>query len=129
MAIFMSQKFKKDLDCYSIVISFAIILDPRYKISHVEVVLRYLDSNTTEAKEYVQFAPNQCLHKFDSGGNLNEGDTRVDDIDLFERFESKYGTTFSKSQLDFYLDEALMFIKIAMMRMKMPRMRESPLTF
>ncbi|KAI5676221.1 hypothetical protein M9H77_07171 [Catharanthus roseus] len=104
MATFMFQKFKKYCNCYSIVLSFSVFL--------------YLNSNTTEAK-YVQIAPNLGLPTFDAGGDLNEGDTKVDDIDL-------YGTISSKFQLDLYLGK---FIKVAMMTMKMIKMRGSPLTF
>lgn len=40
VAIEMNTKFKKYLDCYSLIFSFAIILDPRYKLEYVEFVFR-----------------------------------------------------------------------------------------
>ncbi|KAI5673440.1 hypothetical protein M9H77_13804 [Catharanthus roseus] len=123
MATFMSQKFNKYWNCYIIVLSFAIILDPRYKLSHVNTLFRYLNYNTIEAK-YMQ-APNTCLPTFDTRGSFNEGDIVVDDMDL-------YGNTSSKSQLDLYLDEALMLrgkrLDVTMMTIKMMRVRRSPLT-
>ncbi|KAI5673447.1 hypothetical protein M9H77_13811 [Catharanthus roseus] len=72
MATFMSQKFNKYWDCYSIVLSFLIILDPRYKLNRLYSLF----------DEYMQ-APNTCLSTFDTGGNLNEGDIVVDDMDLY----------------------------------------------
>ncbi|KAI5670606.1 hypothetical protein M9H77_10970 [Catharanthus roseus] len=63
MAIFISQKFKKYWDCYSIVLSFAIILDPRYATMKVKNVR---DKLYSLFDEYMQFAPNPCLHIFDT---------------------------------------------------------------
>ncbi|KAI5654227.1 hypothetical protein M9H77_31414 [Catharanthus roseus] len=94
MTTFISQIFKQYWDCYSIVLSFASSWNLRYKISHVKAVFRYLDSNTTKAKvknvrdklyslfdEYMQFAPNPCLHTFNIRGNLNDSDTGYENED------------------------------------------------
>jgi hypothetical protein len=36
MARRMKMKFEKYWDCYSVILSFAVILDPRYKLQFVE---------------------------------------------------------------------------------------------
>ena len=46
MASRMKVKFDKYWECYSVVLSFAIILDPRYKLQFVEFCLRKLNSET-----------------------------------------------------------------------------------
>ena len=50
MAQQMKEKFDKYWDCYSIVLSFAIVLDPRYKLKFVEFAFAKLDPETCEEK-------------------------------------------------------------------------------
>lgn len=93
MATFMSEKFKKYWDCYSIILSFAIILDPRYKLKHVDMVFRYFNSETAVENvkdvrnklfllfgEYMQITPRVSLPT--SEVRLDVVDTSVDDMDL-----------------------------------------------
>ncbi|KAI5652449.1 hypothetical protein M9H77_29636 [Catharanthus roseus] len=97
MATFMPKKFNKYWDCYSIVLSFTIILDPRYKFSHVDAVFRYLNANTVEAK--VKNVPNTCFLTFDTGNNLKEGDIMLDDIDLYNFAKECSSADFHKDRL------------------------------
>lgn len=50
MAEFMNEKFKKYWDCYSVILSLAFILDPRYKLRYLQFCFEKLDPLIAEEK-------------------------------------------------------------------------------
>ncbi|XP_057975239.1 zinc finger BED domain-containing protein DAYSLEEPER-like [Malania oleifera] len=50
MAAKMKEKFDKYWKCYSVVLAFAIVLDPRYKLQFVEFCYSKVDSSTSRKK-------------------------------------------------------------------------------
>ncbi|XP_039169031.1 uncharacterized protein LOC104444289 [Eucalyptus grandis] len=137
MAKAMLKKFEKYWKCYSVVLSFAVILDPRYKLhllefcyskldmdDHVEFVRGIREKLYTLFDEYVtSVSRDDCFTSSTSRGNISvEGiDENIgddideydafdenfgDDIDEYDAFESEhFGSQFTKSQLDLYLEE------------------------
>ena len=92
----MKVKFDKYWDCYSMVLSFAIVLEPCYKIQFVEYCFSKLDSTTFEEKvglirkklnlvleEYVHFSPSFTSTETCAWVGRNEGDSR-DELDVSE---------------------------------------------
>ena len=115
------EKFDKYWGCYSIVLSFAVILDPRYKLQFVEFSYRRLyGTNGTKMvmdlrnKLYSLFegylrATNYEAHNMVENASSNGANEKVRDVDIagFDTFESQnFGSINSKSQLDVYLEEA-----------------------
>ncbi|KAK9983921.1 hypothetical protein SO802_033446 [Lithocarpus litseifolius] len=120
MAKSMKEKFDKYWDCYSIVLSFAIILDPRYKLQFVEFNYRRLHgTNGTKMvmdlcdKLYALFerylhATNYEAHKMVENTSSSGASEKMRDADIasFDTFESQiFGSIDSKSQLNVYLEE------------------------
>ncbi|KAH7845226.1 hypothetical protein Vadar_005350 [Vaccinium darrowii] len=121
MARRMKGKFDKYWECYSTVLSFAIILDPRYKLQFVEFCFLKLDLvncsdriKTIREKLYLLFedyvsrsttsTSNQSSSACDtSGGNQNDPVDVMDEFDVFESQECGLGRV--KSELDLYLEE------------------------
>ncbi|XP_030970702.1 zinc finger BED domain-containing protein RICESLEEPER 2-like [Quercus lobata] len=121
MAKSMKEKFDKYWDCYSIVLSFAVILDPRYKLQFVEFSYKRLyGTNGTimvmdlRDKLYSLFegylrATNYEAHNMVENASSSGANEKVRDADIagFDTFESEIvGSINSKSQLDVYLEEA-----------------------
>lgn len=50
MAAFMNEKFKNYWECYSVILSLAFILDPRYKLRYLQFCFEKLDPLTAEEK-------------------------------------------------------------------------------
>lgn len=92
MAIKMKEKFDKYWDAYSMVLSFAVILDPRYKLQFVEFCFKKLDVDTyLEKLECVCGKMKLCFDSYmDSSVNQPSshttgedlGDTVIDEIDV-----------------------------------------------
>lgn len=120
MAKVMKEKFDKYWDCYSVVLSFAIILDPRYKLQFVEFCYERLYGNDAVSrakilrdKLYVIFK-GYLQHSTGNSSTMAQRpscrtpdcDTR-DDLEGFDTFTSRLvGPSTSKSQLDIYLEES-----------------------
>jgi len=71
MANEMTKKFKKYWDCYSMVLSVAVILDPRYKLEYVkfcyeELDLEKSDENVAKVKKVMEDLYEE--YSIDSGG-------------------------------------------------------------
>ncbi|GLT33683.1 hypothetical protein SLA2020_082470 [Shorea laevis] len=65
MAINMKVKFEKYWDSYSLVLAFAIILDPRYKLSFVTYCYKILNEETYMAKvNYVTYKLYQLYNEY-----------------------------------------------------------------
>ncbi|KAL0008587.1 hypothetical protein SO802_010089 [Lithocarpus litseifolius] len=120
MAKIMKENFDKYWDCYSIVLPFAIILDPQYKLQFVEFNSRRLYcTNGTKIvmdlhdKLYSIFngylrATNYEAHNMAENASSSGANEKVRDADIvgFDTFESQiFGSIDSKSQLDVYLEE------------------------
>ena len=120
MAKTMKEKFDKYWDCYNIVLSFAVILDPRYKLQFVEFSYRQLyGTNGTKMmmdlrdKLYSLFdgylhTTNYEAHNMVENASSSGANEKVRDADIagFDTFESQIsGSIDSKSQLDMYLEE------------------------
>ena len=121
MAKTMKEKFDKYWDCYNIVLSFTVILDPRYKLQFVEFSYRRLyGTNGTKMvmdlrdKLYSLFdgylcATNYEAHNMAENASSSGANEKGRDADIvgFDTFESQIsGSIDSKSQLDVYLEEA-----------------------
>ncbi|XP_020241356.1 zinc finger BED domain-containing protein RICESLEEPER 2-like [Asparagus officinalis] len=117
MANDMKIKFDKYWECYSVILSFVVILDPRYKVKYVEFcfeklgvssdyVLTILEKLRKLYKEYERASLDTSVAE--SSGEENFGDIPNDEMVEFELFESQlYLASRSKSQLEEYLDEKL----------------------
>ncbi|KAF7133416.1 hypothetical protein RHSIM_Rhsim09G0092700 [Rhododendron simsii] len=121
MARRMKGKFDKYWECYSMVLSLAIILDPRYKVQFVEFCLKKLDlvnfSDRVKSireklyllfEDYVSRSPASTFNQSSSshttsGGNQNDVLDVLDEFDVFESQEC--GLSRVKSELDLYLEE------------------------
>ncbi|KAF7131754.1 hypothetical protein RHSIM_Rhsim09G0046200 [Rhododendron simsii] len=121
MAKVMKEKFGKYWDCYSVVLSFAIILDPRYKLQFVEFCYERLYGNEAAVsrakilrdklyvifKGYLQHSTgnSRTMAQMSSCGTP-VCDIR-DDLEGFDIVTSRLvGPSTSKSQLDIYLEES-----------------------
>ncbi|KAK1432330.1 hypothetical protein QVD17_09225 [Tagetes erecta] len=120
MAKEMQQKFEKYWDNYSVVLSFAVILDPRYKLKIVEYCFSKLNKTNEDRDEKLKIIFDG-IHKLydnvydvrletmnDSSrvGSSNVSVDILDDLDGFESFQSQYETReLEKSQLTLYLEE------------------------
>ncbi|KAK1432915.1 hypothetical protein QVD17_09818 [Tagetes erecta] len=120
MAKEMQQKFEKYWDNYSVVLSFAVILDPRYKLKIVEYCFSKLNMTNEDRDEKLKIIFDG-IHKLydnvydvrlettnDSSrvGSSNVSVDILDDLDGFESFQSQYETVeLEKSQLTLYLEE------------------------
>ncbi|XP_076936183.1 zinc finger BED domain-containing protein RICESLEEPER 2-like [Bidens hawaiensis] len=115
----MKKKFDKYWESYSMVLSFAAILDPRYKVKLVEYCFSKLDMKVEERKTKLKSIVDG-IHKLfmeydiqsetmpDSSRpeSSNVGDNTLDELEGFDSFESQYRNDVNeKSQLTLYLDE------------------------
>ncbi|GJS91446.1 zinc finger BED domain-containing protein RICESLEEPER 2-like protein [Tanacetum coccineum] len=120
----MKTKFEKYWDEYCKVLSFAIIMDPRYKVKIIEYCLSKLEMATEVREEKVEDIV-ECLYdlyneyefSFEThddplgakNANVNEGDTvdELDELGGFESFRSCFRgiETSEKSELTLYLEE------------------------
>ncbi|KAK4420124.1 Zinc finger BED domain-containing protein DAYSLEEPER [Sesamum alatum] len=94
MARDLKSKFDKYWECYSIVLTFAIVVDPQYKLEFIEFYYKKLDVSTSyekvnDLKEQmpVLFEEYLCAE--------------------FDSYKSQCANARSQSQLDLYLGETL----------------------
>ncbi|KAL0396211.1 UNVERIFIED_CONTAM: Zinc finger BED domain-containing protein RICESLEEPER 3 [Sesamum calycinum] len=120
MAKDMKSKFDKYWNCYSIVLTFAVVLDPRYKLEFVEFCYKKLDVSTSYDKvnvlreqmrelfeEYLRVIPPLC-EQSSTIGTISGCDDDMDImIDEFDSYRSQCADARSQSQLDLYLGETL----------------------
>lgn len=116
----MQSKFSRYWSDYSLILSCAAILDPRYKVKFVEYCYTKLHGN--DAQQYVSNVINNLYCLFDeymqnsslsSVAGLSVVATNVvndkEDIDGFEDYETfqsaRFRSQVEKSQLDLYLEE------------------------
>ncbi|GJR77891.1 zinc finger BED domain-containing protein RICESLEEPER 2-like protein [Tanacetum coccineum] len=120
----MKTKFEKYWDEYCKVLSFAIIMDPRYKVKIIEYCLSKLEMATEVREEKVEDIV-ECLYdlyneyefSFEThddplgakNANVDEGNTvdELDELGGFESFRSRFRRveTSDKSELTLYLEE------------------------
>nr|GEY51266.1 zinc finger BED domain-containing protein RICESLEEPER 2-like [Tanacetum cinerariifolium] len=120
----MKTKFEKYWDEYCKVLSFVIIMDPRYKVKIIEYCLSKLEMATEVREEKVEDIV-ECLYdlyneykfSFDTHddplgakhANVDEGNTvdEFDELGGFESFHSRFRRveTSDKSELTLYLEE------------------------
>ncbi|KAF7817627.1 zinc finger BED domain-containing protein RICESLEEPER 2-like [Senna tora] len=119
MTMHMKVKFDKYWDSYSMVLSLAIILDPRYKLQLVEYCFRKIyGSNSANKvleirnKLYLLYNEYLSSSKFTSQSILATNSNSqgqldgTDDLQGFDIFESQlFDPPKAKSQLDSYLEE------------------------
>ncbi|XP_027156229.1 zinc finger BED domain-containing protein DAYSLEEPER-like isoform X2 [Coffea eugenioides] len=119
MASNMKTKFQKYWDCYSVILSFAIILDPRYKLQFVEYCFFVLDPQSRDEKvlsikqklfrlfeEYSKTNTGITAAPMESTFNGDNGQTR-DLMDGFDVYQSQQEASGNKSELELYLEERL----------------------
>lgn len=120
MAEEMKGKFEKYWDSYSMILSFAVILDPRYKMKIVEycfdklgMVGEMLSNKFGSVESGLRQLYNgykvraDAMHDWNLATSQNvAGENPSDDLVGFESFESRYDKKVQeKSQLDKYLEE------------------------
>lgn len=120
MATSMLKKFKKYWKSYSIILSIAMVLDPRYKLNFVKFCFSKLNSDTADQKvkviednlqllfkEYLipstTTSLSSSLPEEHACSSRNEMTYAFEEFDMFQsQLESSTG----KTQLDLYLEEA-----------------------
>nr|XP_023904215.1 zinc finger BED domain-containing protein RICESLEEPER 2-like [Quercus suber] len=112
MAEQMKVRFDKYWDCYSVVLAYAIVLDPRYKLDYVDYIFKKIEPIEHIAKMKNMNAPSlwslQMFHLVSShtSGAVDDPDGDEDkEDDEFDHYESGRGTKTKKSQMDLYLEE------------------------
>ncbi|KAH0741393.1 hypothetical protein KY290_034436 [Solanum tuberosum] len=111
MATSMLKKFKQYWKSYSMILSLAIVLDPRYKLKFVKFIFSKIDLETVEAKVKVvednlnllfkeYYVPSTTISL--SGETSNE---IRDELEEFDTFDYQLGCGKNKTQLDLYLEE------------------------
>ncbi|KAJ0594754.1 putative transcription factor C2H2 family [Helianthus annuus] len=120
MAKEMKKKFDKYWESYSMVLSFAVVLDPRYKFKLVEFCFKKLNMTEKERKAKIDiiFKGMQKLYDMEYGilsrktstaGSSNICVDTSDDLEGFESFTSEYrNVEKEKSQLEMYLKEPVL---------------------
>ncbi|KAG8377764.1 hypothetical protein BUALT_Bualt08G0067300 [Buddleja alternifolia] len=121
MAREMKPKFDKYWESYSTVLTFAVILDPRYKIQLIEFCYRKLDPLTVNEKtchirEQLQLLFEEYLHASPSmprQSSVTSTTSACDDerdvaMDEFDTFLSQNADVRNQSQLELYLNEPLL---------------------
>nr|XP_009624860.1 zinc finger BED domain-containing protein DAYSLEEPER-like [Nicotiana tomentosiformis] len=115
MGTLMLGKFKKYWESYSVILSIAIILNPRYKLKFVKFCFSKLhpeeiaNEKVKAIEENLQLLFKEYLipstttslsgdHACNSGSNEMR--------DAFDEFESQFESSIGKTQLDLYLEEA-----------------------
>ena len=118
----MKEKFDKYWEYYSPVLSFAVILDPRYKLQCIEfcysklykqeaisMAVNFRDTLYGIFEEYKNSTSDICnmVEVASSSGGVRGHYDRHDDYSGFKTYRSQLiGSNSSKSQLDLYLEEA-----------------------
>ncbi|XP_071714164.1 zinc finger BED domain-containing protein RICESLEEPER 2-like [Rutidosis leptorrhynchoides] len=121
MAFEMKSEFEKYWENYSMILSFAIILDPRYKVKIVEYCYDKLGIHDMDLKEKVDNVVNGLKRLYKEyelcsnmvrGSNLGRRSSKAgkgDDLDGFDSYQSRFSEQENeKSQLEQYLAEALL---------------------
>lgn len=110
MAIEMNAKFEKYWECYSLVLSFAVILDPRFKLEFVEFVFKKLYPRTYNErvksvrdklsdlyKDYCRFSTYSSTSGSSRPTFYGDNEDDIDDMDAsivyFLNFEDVYIST------------------------------------
>ncbi|XP_071727965.1 zinc finger BED domain-containing protein DAYSLEEPER-like [Rutidosis leptorrhynchoides] len=119
MAFEMKAKFDKYWENYSMILSFAIILDPRYKVKIVEYCFDKLGIEDMDLKEKVDNVVNglkRLYKEYEISSNVVHGSTlgrsskdgKGDDLDGFDTYQSRFSEPENeKSQLEQYLADPL----------------------
>ncbi|XP_071920704.1 zinc finger BED domain-containing protein RICESLEEPER 2-like [Coffea arabica] len=119
MASNVKTKFQKYWDCYTVILSFAIILDPHYKLQFVEYCFFVLDPQSRDEKvlsikqklfrlfeEYSR--TNTAITAIPMEGTFNGDDGQTRDLmDGFDVYQSQQGANGNKSELELCLEERL----------------------
>ncbi|KAL3499860.1 hypothetical protein ACH5RR_038953 [Cinchona calisaya] len=120
MAMKMDDKFNKYWENYSLVLSFAIILNPRFKLQWLEFFFKKIyptsfKQRAVEINQKLHFLFEEYMRiyflvmaKLSLGASAAGGVTSdiVDEIDEYNRYESEnYQLDRNTSQLDLYLNE------------------------
>ncbi|KAM0058901.1 putative transcription factor/ chromatin remodeling BED-type(Zn) family [Helianthus debilis subsp. tardiflorus] len=120
MAKDMKEKFDKYWKSYSMILSFAAILDPRYKVKLVEYCFSKLNMTFKEREEKLKRIVDGMHKLYDKEYNIqsktmhdslipessNVGGNMLDELDGFDTFLSQYKVVDNeKSQLTLYLEE------------------------
>ncbi|KAJ0825565.1 putative transcription factor/ chromatin remodeling BED-type(Zn) family [Helianthus annuus] len=120
MAKDMKEKFDKYWKSYSMILSFAAILDPRYKVKLVEYCFSKLNMTFKEREEKLKRIMDGMHKLYDKEYNIqsetmhnsltpessNVGGNMLDELDGFDTFQSQYKVVDNeKSQLTLYLEE------------------------
>ncbi|KAL3344779.1 hypothetical protein AABB24_023960 [Solanum stoloniferum] len=120
MATSMLKKFKKYWESYNIILSIAMVLDPRYKLNFVKFCFSKLNSDSADQKvkviednlkllfeEYLIPSTTTSLstslpeeHACSSRNQMTEA------FEEFDMFQSQLESSTSKTQLELYLEEA-----------------------
>ncbi|KAJ0477257.1 putative transcription factor/ chromatin remodeling BED-type(Zn) family [Helianthus annuus] len=115
MANKMKKKFDKYWESYSMILSFAVVLDPRYKFKVVEFCFKKLKMTDEVCKTKLDIILKGIHKLYDKKygilSRINSSTTEssnicvdtLDDLDGFESFTSEFEG--EKSQLDMYLEE------------------------
>ncbi|EOY09496.1 Ac-like transposase THELMA13 [Theobroma cacao] len=118
MATQMFVKFKKYWSQFSLILTIAVIFDPRYKIQFMEwSYTKLYGSNSAEFKKvkdhlfalYDEYAvkvsntPSSLNDTSFDGKKVQKGKNKF--LKEFDNFQREFGTTKNKSQLEQYLDE------------------------
>ncbi|XP_074342355.1 zinc finger BED domain-containing protein DAYSLEEPER-like [Apium graveolens] len=117
----MNEKFRKYWKNYSLILSFAVILDPRYKLKFVEYVFRKIyPTNYSEKVRQIYEKMEELYLDYYRISNISstsitfcprvtneDHDEEMDDIDEFESiFCQNDSQNETKSQLHLYLEES-----------------------
>ena len=101
MASNMKTKFQKYWDCYSVILSFAIILDPRYKLQFVEYCFFVLDPQSRDEK--VLSIKQKLFRLFEEYSKTNTGITAAPMESTFNGDDGQTRDLMDVSKIDSYV--------------------------
>ncbi|OMO60971.1 hypothetical protein CCACVL1_23785 [Corchorus capsularis] len=114
----MKEKFDKYWNEHCVVLAFAVILDPRFKLKFVKFYLKKFDDNFENKAKSILDKLKALFKEYESassssGGNCDiQGGGKELDQSLieFQSYESDDSTSSNKSQLELYLEEPRVLI-------------------